>query len=179
MPKLLPAKLHLSAHNQRGLSLLEVLVSIAVVSMSITALVIISNAAISSVDDSRNQAMADQYVRQSLEAARVNRDQNGWLTFTSTPTPTMAVGDYRVYSLDGTIMTYQRDLTGTDITANPCSLYLHDEDYAISGADGFYQGVVLNRISTSEVKVTANICYAYRGSSSKKISVQTILSNWQ
>ena len=153
MPKQLPVKLNRRANSQSGLSLLEVLVSIAVVSMSITALVTISNAAISSVDDSRNQAVADQYVRQSLEATRVNRDQNGWLAFTSTPSPAMTVGQYRVYSLNGTVMTYQRDLTGADITANPCSLYLHNNNYAITGATGFYQSIVLSRVSANEVKV--------------------------
>lgn len=176
MLKLLPVR---KQHHPKGLSLLEVMVAIAVVSMSITALVVISNAAISSVDDSRNQAIADQYVRQALEATRVNRDQNGWLNFlkNSDDASVIPLNGMRLYVLNGTNLIYKKTPTQTEIT-NICAT-TKTSDYAISGTNGFYQSVVLKLTQSNEITVTANACYAYRGSTSRKVSVQTILTDWQ
>jgi type II secretory pathway pseudopilin PulG len=173
-------RLALKTKQSSGLSLLEVIISIAVVSIAISALVVISNAAIRSVNESRNNAIADQYVRQALEATRVNRDQKGWVEFIAMPSSTMSVGSYRVYSLDGTNMDYRQALTGGAITANPCSSYIKTSNYLITGSANFYRSVVLHRTATNEMEITANVCYGYRGSSEFRLSTaQTILSDWQ
>ena len=173
----------MSAHKPRiasasGLSLLEVTIAIAVVSIAISALVVISNAAIRSVNDSRNNAIADQYVRQALEATRVNRDQNGWAQFVQMPNA-MDVGSYRAYSLNGTNLVYHQTLTGSAITASPCTSHANSSDYLLPGTNNFYQSVVLYRKSTSEMIVTANVCYPYGGSHTQLSSAQTILTDWQ
>lgn len=168
--------------NQEGLSLLEVIISIAVVSLAITALVTISNAAIASVDSSRNQAIADQYARQDLEAARVNRDQSGWNSFLQVgqtpPATPMAVGVYSEFSINGTQMIYQAPMTASQAAADQCA-NIKNQTYAISGASGFYQYVVLYRQDTHTMKVSANVCYGYRGTTHRILTVQTLLSDWQ
>jgi hypothetical protein len=154
------------------------MVAITVVTIAVTALVAISNAAINSVNSSRSQAIADQYARQALEATRVNRDQQGWNTFVSG----MNTGDYKVYSLNGTVMTYQQALSGSQITSTTylCSIAnVPSSPYLVQGTTSFFRLITLWKKDTSSVQVTATLCYDYRGGANKKLEVQTLLTNWQ
>jgi prepilin-type N-terminal cleavage/methylation domain-containing protein len=185
MLKALPAKTQTLHTSQQGLSLLEVMIAIAVVVIAITALVTISNAAISSVNESRNQAISDQYARQTLEAVRVNRDQRGWNSFltSAAATPqTMAIGEYRVFSLNGTIMTYKQNLSGSQITSQTylCSI-AQNSTYAVAGTTSFYRLVTVWLRDAQSAQITATLCYDYRANSNtnRKLEIQTLLTNWQ
>lgn len=67
--------------NQSGLSMLELILAIVIISLTMTALVVISNNTLSTSGSSRNQAVADRYAREGIEFLRDYRDNNGWAAF--------------------------------------------------------------------------------------------------
>lgn len=161
-------------NRRAGLSLLEVLVAVAFVGISISALVIISNAAISAADDSRNQAVADQYVRQALEVSRVYRDKNGWQSFLDAGGSTLAVNATALFKVNGTSLEYK----ATNPSGSTCTI-TKTAAYLVPGTTDYYQSVTLKRTATDAVEVTGTVCYRYRGGTNRSVSVQTTLTNWQ
>jgi prepilin-type N-terminal cleavage/methylation domain-containing protein len=69
--------------KNRGLSLVEMVVAIAVVLIVIVALVAVTTVSVRNAIFSRNQALATKYTQEVIEKVRAYRDQNTWDNFKS------------------------------------------------------------------------------------------------
>lgn len=178
-----------TANKQQGLSIIEVMVSIAIVAIAITALVTISNASINSVNSSRDQAIADQYARQGIEITRAVRDQTTWDKFiknNGNGGGTGAPGEQRIYSLkDPSVGSFTQvgSVSTADAYSTPCAYIQSDTtNYNITGNTRFRRAIVVKVVtigSGTEAQVLSSVCYSYAGSNYKKVEVRTILSSWK
>jgi len=70
-------------NRTQGMSLVEVLFALGVLTVLITTLVAVLTRALSESDFARNQALANNYLKEGLELARSARDQTLWASFQS------------------------------------------------------------------------------------------------
>lgn len=70
--------------NQKGQSLIEVIVALAVAVIVILALVRVTVTSIRNANFAKNRASATKYAQETIEKVRGYRDQADWSTFTST-----------------------------------------------------------------------------------------------
>lgn len=169
------------AQNQQGLSLLEVLVAIAFVTISITAMVTISNAALGNVNRSRDQGAADQYARQAIEITRAYRDRQApFSNFNSRGVQ----GNPDLYSINTAAaeLTPRQELTAAQkgqFDSNPCTAtYVNQATYNVDASGKFRYGVLIEYLSANSAKITSVVCYTDKGVI-RQVKVQTILANIQ
>jgi len=67
--------------NEKGQSLVEVIIALGVAVLVILALVRVTIIAIRNARFAKNQALATRYARQAIETIRAYRDENDWNTF--------------------------------------------------------------------------------------------------
>lgn len=67
--------------EEKGQSLVEVIVALAVALIVILALVRVTVTSIHNASFAKNQALATQYAQEGMEKIRAYRDQNDWSTF--------------------------------------------------------------------------------------------------
>lgn len=70
-------------NSRSGQSLIEVVVSMAIVVVVILALVSVTTISIRNASFSRNQSLATKYAQEAIEKVREYRDKNNWQTFTA------------------------------------------------------------------------------------------------
>lgn len=173
-------------NNQQGLSLLEVLVAIAFVTISITAMVTISNAALTNVNHSRDEAAADQYARQAIEIARAYRDRQApFSKFASYQTPANTLPDLYAVNVANVGLTFTRELTAAEANKNsstsffnaPCT-YITTSAFNMDSGGKFKGGTLIEYdvSKPNQATVTSVVCYTYKGAS-RLVKVQTILAN--
>ncbi len=166
--------------------MLEVVLAIAIVSIAIVALVVVTNASLNAVNESRNQAIADQYSRQAIETLRVIRDKNTWnkLLESSNASPTvLQVDTYRHYVLNDAsgdpTLEYKGNLSASDAGKDRCSQIRSSSAYKIPDSSNFYREIVMHRLADgTKVEASAVICYGTSAAPRRLIN-QTILSDWQ
>lgn len=148
--------------NQEGFSLVEVLLAIAVALIAITALVVASQASLHSAGSSRDQAIADQLLRTSLEALRIKRDSEGFAVYAQNG----------IYNIN--VTTIQRI---TSVTTLNCA-NINTTDFDIGTYPGYRRGFRVEHPNANTAKLTMLVCYNYKGTTAQKVEVQTYLSNW-
>jgi Tfp pilus assembly protein PilV len=80
------------AENQKGQSLVEVVVAVAVAIIIVLALVGVTTVSIRNAAAARNQALATQYAQEGMEEARRLRDENPTAFFSGSCPSSGAVG---------------------------------------------------------------------------------------
>lgn len=164
-------------HSATGLSLLEVLVAIAVATIAMTALVVITNTATRGVDTARTRTTADQFVREGTEQMRAYRDRVGF----STMTASLTNNTDRYFTLDASGTPQLRTVTGSfthicDVATSAAS----GTTYQIPGNPDYYR-VVTQRLENTGTndRITVTICYNVRNGRYETDSAQTMLTNWK
>jgi prepilin-type N-terminal cleavage/methylation domain-containing protein len=156
-----------------GFSLLEVVLSIAIVSIAIGFLVTLSGTVIHGSDNARSRTIADQYVRDGLEQVRSYRDHNGWAALTVSPIVASTTNTSYTLDLSGALTKQTSVFDPT--TSSTWGAYL------ISGT-AFYRSVQLVADTTpspTQLTVTVSV---YTQCTTKCLltdSAQTLLTNWQ
>lgn len=69
--------------REKGQSLVEVLIALAVILVVVLALVVAVTYSIRNAAFGRNQALATKYAQENLERIRAYKEQNTWATFTA------------------------------------------------------------------------------------------------
>ncbi|HUS59771.1 MAG TPA: prepilin-type N-terminal cleavage/methylation domain-containing protein [Nevskiaceae bacterium] len=75
--------------REKGQSLIEVLVALAVMAIVILALVRVTTVSIRNATFAKNRALATKYAQEGMEKVRAYRDEVVWETFTSNCPPTL------------------------------------------------------------------------------------------
>lgn len=149
--------------NQKGLTLIEILLTVALIGLVAAALGQLSVVSIKTADAARSRTTANELAKQATELARSQRDSN--------PTAFFALSGY--YLVDGSNnFAPQGSACGTP----PCP------NFQVPGAayQTFYREVKIdqNTPSTNQSTVTVKVFYQQRGVYDS-IVLQTILSNWR
>ena len=160
--------------GQQGISLLEIILAIAIATMAMTSLVVISNTAITAVDTARNRTAADQFVREGTELMRSYRDNSGWTALISG----LSSGQGKYYSINSSGLPVAQASPTYSASTNPCS-FANTATFQIPNVIRFYRVVSLYMNSTSEAKVTVTVCYNYKNGKWNSDSAQTLLTNWR
>lgn len=138
--------------NQKGLTLIEVIVSIAVLVIVGVALFALTITALTGTSANQNRNIGMQYASEGIEGMRTFRDQNGWSV---------------VAPLNGTYY-LKRSSSGFTLSGNPSDG---------NQGNGFNMSVIISAINANEKKVVVNVKYTEEGND-RNVVLVTFLSNW-
>lgn len=159
-----PAELALKTFmNQKGLTLIEILLMVALIGLVAGALGQLSAVSIKTSDAARLRTTTNELARQATELARSQRDSN--------PAAFFALDGY--YSVDaGNSFVLQTSACGT----HPCAVY----QVPGTAYQNFYREVRIqkNIPSANKSTVTVKVYYSLRGVYDNVV-IQTILTNWR
>jgi type II secretory pathway pseudopilin PulG len=172
--------------NTSGLSLLEVVLAIALVSLAVGSLVTISNTAVTG--DARSRTMADQYAREGIEQMRVLRDSLGFNgLFTSSTGMNLTSNGTKCYAMDSSTTGFADLVLSSPPGVLPFATMDTDANYTLNTNAKFSRGVCVTRLNGAgnEVRMTikVTVTYDYRlvGATDtyKKVDIVTELSDWK
>lgn len=161
--------------SDEGVSLLEIILAIAIVVVSLSALVAIAATANRSVATSRGHTIADQFVRGGIESIRNYRDNYGWNTLIDRGGANeIPDGGAKYYAIgqDGQIV--PQTMAGT--IEQPCP---HMQSSAFQLEGGYYRAARMS-LDGNELTIRVTVCYEYKDDgTSRDVAVTTMLTNWR
>lgn len=178
--KAMPALPTGQAGVRRGFTLIEVIISIAVILTAIVGLIGLSSFSVSSLETAKSKVIAVNLAQEGIEIIRNMRDSN-WLIYRTQ----MEQGpEYSYLWLTGLGPgTYRVQYDSASLTANPDNPPLYKNSY------GFYQysptggtltpfrrTITLQNIG-DEIRVTSQVTWSEKGKSNT-ITVEDHLYNW-
>jgi len=154
-------------NHQQGFSLLEVLVSIFVITIGIVAVVNLVSSAIGSVAINKSEIIAVNLAQEGLEIVRNIRDTN-WQQGESWNNG-LSSGEYQVAYDSNTLFVY---------SGNP--LLIDDIMYQYNSGDPtpFYRKIIIDTINEYSIEVTSQVTWGQRGRNFEVIA-KTILYDWR
>ena len=138
-------------NNQKGFSLLGVMVAVFLISMGLVAILSLANYSLRAATLSKNKTTASFLAQEGIEAVRYIResqsDWNAWYNSINS-------GSYRIRYNSGLF-----GFVDTPLLINSNGFY----QYSSGAATPFYRRIILNKISANELSVSAEIKWQDRG----------------
>lgn len=142
----------------KGVSLIESVVTLGVVTLLITGLVVGITSSLKTAQASKARSLATQYGQEALEIVRKERDA-GWNTFAERDT----TGSHTDYCMDV-------DGNLTEYTGNPCTTFNLNYSRKVS--------FTKNLADPGQMDVVVTV-YWTEGNETKELSLKTKLTQWK
>ena len=173
------SKLKAMPAGRQGFTLIEVIISIAVILTAIVGLIGLSSFSVSSLGIVKSKVIAVNLAQEGIEIVRNMRDSN-WLIYRDQ----IDQGQSQLWLTGLNPGTYRVQYDSASLTANPDNPPLYKNSY------GFYQysptggtltpfrrTITLQNISADEIRVTSQVTWSEKGRSNT-ITVEDHLYNW-
>lgn len=157
-------KQYFRPNSTSGQSLLEIVVSVGLVTMVLVALVSAISFSLANAQFARNKALATKYDQEAVEWLREQRDAS-WFDLNSMAPDAGSGQIYCVPTLPVTV---------TTMTNGTCTTAVIDDNYDI-----FHREVTLRGVAADDsVSVTLKVWW-YQGAKQVNVTVNTTLTRWQ
>ena len=158
-------------NSNKGFSLIEVIVSIAVITTALVTAMALISFSVSSIGLSKSKIIATNLAQEGLEIIRNIRDSN-WLSYKRSPEnwrDGLGIGDYRVqYNQLGLL-----GFSSTPLRIDSNGFYRYDADTDTL----FYRKIIIDHIGDNQIKAIAEITWQKKGKR-HTIQVEDRLYNW-
>jgi Tfp pilus assembly protein PilV len=167
-------KLTAPLSSQRGATLVESIVAIALAGIIITAIVGLVTSAVATSTLSKSRTTATRYSEEGVEVARKNRDRTPWQSFWNTYGPSVCRSaapchiDSSLNIVSGaglSISPFARTVVITDVSAQTCG-----------AGSGNYQGQQSNSC-VDRLKVTVSVTWIDKGRN-QEVKLVSYLTTW-
>ena len=162
--------------SDSGLSLLEIMLAIAIVLVSISALTAIATTATRNVSDSRGHTIADQHARATLAQLRSLRDNQGWAAFIAPSLSQNGRYDYFTLNSSGQLVAK----LGSSSANLDCN---HSTVKSLSGLniDSNNKQIIRTELnsSQSEMRIKAMVCCDLTNDRWSQVTIDSVLTNWR
>lgn len=165
--------------NKQGFTILEVAVSLMIISVGMLGVLALINQSLRVEDVDKNKVVASQLAQEGLEIVRNNRDYN-WLRHT---TPTSKWKDGVIYDGHYTV-DYKGNINSDpdSISATSTKLYINSQGFYDHDSDGrstpFSRIIRIDSESTASTSVTCLVQWEDRGNTYDYVA-DTVLYNWR
>jgi Tfp pilus assembly protein PilV len=158
----------MSKHNQKGFSLIGVIVAVFIVAISIVGILNLSQASLKGAFSSKMRLIASGLAQEGTEIIRyMRRSQTEWDNWYSS----VSSGDYLVQYNSSDLLSFSE--TPLRFNANS-GLYQYD-----SGSDSlFYRKITLTKLSSNEIQVAVEVKWR-AGGNWHNLTVEDRLWNWK